>query len=329
MNIYSLREKLNTPHKIVIIPHQKPDGDAMGAAMGLYHFLMQLNHFVAVVTPTDFPAFLKWMPGKKNVEIYPFKKGKCERLISEADFIFCLDFNDVSRCEPLEVFVKQAMGIKIMIDHHTNPVPFEDIRFWDDEASSTCEMIFRLLFEEWKETEKLNQDIAACLYTGLMTDTGSFRFNSTTPKVHDIAAKLMETGMEAYKIHEKVYDNFSENRLRLLGHCLLNCLKVIPEKEAAYFVISKEVTQQFSMEAGDTEGIVNYGLSIKGIRFSTLILEDEDRVKMSFRGKDGYVVNVFAGNFQGGGHIYASGGKSFLSLAETEQKFLTLLHQTE
>ncbi|MBX7241705.1 MAG: bifunctional oligoribonuclease/PAP phosphatase NrnA [Bacteroidia bacterium] len=329
MDIHTLRKALDTPRKIVIIPHLKPDGDAMGSSLGLYHFLIQLNHLVTVITPTDYPAFLKWMPGKKTVEIYPFKKPKCERLIRDAEFIFCLDFNDISRIEPLDKIVGDATGTKIMIDHHTNPVPFEDIQYCDVTASSTCELIFRLLFDEWKEEKYMNQDIAACLYTGIMTDTGSFRFNSTTPDVHRIASRLMETGIAAHTIHEKVYDNFSENRLKLLGYCLLNCLRVVPEKQAAYFVIPKWVTEEYSMEAGDTEGIVNYALSIKGIRFATLMLEDEDRVKLSFRGKEGYVVNVFARNFQGGGHIYASGGKSFLSLAETEQKFLTLLHQTE
>ena len=301
----------------------------MGSSLGLYHFLKDLRQLVTVITPTDYPAFLKWMPGKKQVEIYPFKKMKSQRFIEEADYIFCLDFNDLSRIEPLDSFVAAARGTKIMIDHHTNPSGFEDIRFWDDKASSTCELIYRLIVEEWGEGEHLTQDIAACLYTGIMTDTGSFRFNSTTPAVHRIVAGLMETGMEAHTIHEKVYDSFSENRLRLLGYCLLNCLRIVPEKQAAYFIIPKSVTTEFSMEAGDTEGLVNYALSMKGIRFATLMLEDEDRVKMSFRGKEGFIVNIFAGNFQGGGHIYASGGKSFLSLEETEQKFLTLLHQME
>lgn len=326
--IQELKTYLQTPRKIVILPHQKPDGDAMGSSLGLYHYLKEKTHTVSVVSVTDYPAFLKWMPGKSGVVIMPFKPHKAKSLIAESDVIFCLDFNGLGRINELGPEVKKAKGVKVMIDHHTFPDDFDDIRLWDETASSTCEMIYRLIAEEWEEKDKITEEIATCLYTGIMTDTGSFRFDVTTARVHRVAADLLETGIQVNKIHENVYDTSSENRLRLVGHALLNCMRVLADKRTAYFVISKEDAAKYKMESGDTEGLVNYGLSMKGIDFSIMILEDEDRVKMSFRCKGDFAVNEFAAQyFEGGGHQKAAGGKSFLTLAQTEEKFLLLLSE--
>lgn len=325
-NLQELKKYLETPRKIVILPHQKPDGDAMGSSLGLYHFLKNVHPETSVISVTDYPAFLKWMPGKPTVVIFPFKPAKAKSLIANADVIFCLDFNGLGRINELGAEVKKAKGLKVMIDHHTFPENFDDVRLWDEHASSTCELVYRLIAEEWQEKAQLTPDIATCLYTGIMTDTGSFRFDITTARVHRVVADLLETGIVVNKIHENVYDTSTENRLRLTGHALLNCLRVVPDKKTAYFVISKDDAQRYKIEAGDTEGLVNYGLSIKGILLSVMMLEDEDRIKMSFRCKGDFLVNEFAAkNFEGGGHQKAAGGKSLLSLEETEQKFLHLL----
>lgn len=324
--VSELHAYLQQTRKIVIIPHQKPDGDAMGSSLGLYLYLLQFGHEVQVITPTDYPAFLKWMPGKKNVLVFPFNPVKAKKAIAQSDLIFCLDFNDLGRINELEAEVSKAQAYKVMIDHHTHPKNFDDVRYWDEKASSTCELVYRLIVQEWDDHDKLTPDIATCLYTGIMTDTGSFRFDITKPAVHRAVADLLETGIHAHLIHEQVYDSASENRLRLTGHALLNCLKVLPEKKTAYFLISKADAEKYKMEAGDTEGLVNYGLGMRGILLSVLMLEDEGLVKMSFRAKGDLKVNGFAAeHFQGGGHPKAAGGKSLLSLQETEQKFLSLL----
>lgn len=325
-DIRSLLPALSSPKNIVITTHQKPDGDAMGSTLALYHYLKPLGHHLSAIIVTDYPAFLKWLPGRKEVVNAAFQADKATRLFQKADYIFCLDFNGLGRLNEFADIVKQSKATKIMIDHHTFPENFDDIRFWDDTASSTCEMIYRLIAEEWNDKAGITAQIATCLYTGIMTDTGSFRFNSTTPKVHRIIADLMDTGIEAHKIHENVYDTFSENKLRLWGNAFLNCLRVLPEKQTAYFVISRATALHYHMESGDTEGLVNYALAIKGIDFAAFIIEDEDRIKLSFRSKGDFGVNEFAKKFDGGGHFHAAAGRTFgLTLAETEDKFLSLL----
>jgi phosphoesterase RecJ-like protein len=326
-NLSALKDYIfAAPRNIVIIPHQKPDGDAMGSSLGLYHFLKKTPcASLKVLCPTDYPAFLKWLPGKSEVMIHPFMPHKSPSLIERADVIFCLDYNGLGRINELGEMVKQAKGIKVMIDHHTLPENFQDLQLWDDTAASTCELIYKLIAEEWNAPEMIDATIAKCLYTGIMTDTGSFRFSATRPYTHRVAAALMETGVETHLIHEVVYDNGTESRLRILGFALLHAMKVLPHQGTAYFVISREATQRYNMEAGDTEGLVNYGLSMKGIDFSVLILEDENIVKLSFRSKGEFAVNLFAQHFGGGGHLNAAGGKSTESLADTENKFLELL----
>ncbi|MFN0202439.1 MAG: DHH family phosphoesterase [Bacteroidia bacterium] len=324
--LQKVKQLLGSRKKIVITTHQRPDGDAMGSSLGLYHYLTQLGHNVTVIAPTDFAAFLKWMPSVGTVMIGPFYQEKAKRFFQQTDIIFCLDFSHLSRVGEFDESVRDSPAFKIMIDHHIDPQDFANFQYWDEHASSTCELIYRFICD-LGDRSMINQKVATCLYTGIMTDTGSFRFPATTPAVHRVVADLMETGIETHKIHEAIYDTNSENRIRFLGHCLSNCLTVLPEKRAAYISISKEVAQQFKIETGDAENIVNYALSIKGIDFATMMLENPDIIRLSFRSRGEFGVNTFAANFDGGGHFYASGGRSRLSLVETEQKFLTLLNE--
>lgn len=323
-NFSDIQKRLSTPKKIVITMHQKPDGDAMGSALGLYHYLLQLGHNAVVIAPTDFAFFLKWMPGSGSVMIAPFMPEKSRRFFTNTDIIFCLDFNDLNRLNEFSETVEKSPAYKVMIDHHTFPKDFANFRYCDEKASSTCELIHRFIVEMGHK-HLINKEIATNLYTGIMTDTGSFRFDITTPAVHRAVADLMDTGIETHKIHEAIYDSFSEGRLRFWGHCFKECLRVIPEKKAAYFIVSKEEAQGYKIETGDTEGLVNYALGIRGIEFATLIIENPDVIKLSFRSKGDFGVNIFARNFSGGGHFHASGGKSHTTLAETEAKFLALL----
>lgn len=329
MTLQHLKTYLSVPRRIAITTHQKPDGDAMGSTLGLGHYLQGKGHQVNIIAPTDYPSFLKWLPGRQMVLIAPFQPEKAHRLFRSAEVIFCLDFNALSRINEFAETVAAAKGFKVMIDHHTFPEKFADVDFWDEHASSASELIYRLIVEEWNEKAALTKEISTCLYTGIMTDTGSFRFDNTTPRVHRAIADLMDTGIEAHQIHNNIYDTYTEMRLRLWGYCLLHCLRVLPDKKTAYFVISRKVTTDFMMESGDLEGIVNYGLAMKGIIFASTILEDEGLVKFSFRSKGDFGVVDFAKHFSGGGHFHAAGGRSNLSLEDAEKLFLEVLEQTE
>ena len=322
--IDQLRDWLSTPKRIAITTHQKPDGDAMGSSLGLYHYLCKLNHNVKVVAPTEYADNLKWLPGTDQVVIGPRDPDQANWVFLGADLIFCLDFNHLNRINEFQDIVRESDGKKIMVDHHLEPEGFDDLRFWDASASSTAEMVYRLILE-LGDLDQINEDIANCLYTGLLTDTGSFKFTTTTPAVHQMAASLIGKGVSAQKVHEEIYGKSSENRLRFFGHCFSNCLKVLPEYNTAYMMVEKGVFREFNIKAGETEGLVNYALEIRGVVLGILITENEDIVKLSFRSRSGFASSEFAKNFEGGGHFYAAGGKSKTSLAETEEKLLQLL----
>jgi len=325
-----LKEWLSRPRRIAITTHQKPDGDAMGSSLGLYHYLIQGGHKVKFVSPTPYPDNLKWLPGNKEVMVGPEDPDAANWAFLGADIIFCLDFNHLHRINEFENVVKESEARKVMIDHHLEPEGFDDLRFWDPNASSAAEMVYRML-EELGELDKINQDIATSLYTGIMTDTGSFKFSSTTPRVHMIVASLLETGITALEIHDNIFGNSSENRLRFLGHCFTECLQILPDYHTAYMIVEKEVFKKFNIKSGETEGLVNYALVIQGVNLGILITENDELVKLSFRSRGNFAANEFAKNFDGGGHFYAAGGKSKVSLKETEEKLLSLLeaHKTQ
>ncbi len=314
--------QLDTPKKVVITMHQKPDGDAMGSALGLYHFLVAIGHTVQVISPTNWADFLKWMPGIENVLDYEHNREKAKKIIAETDLLFCLDFNILHRTKHLEQPLTDANCVKILIDHHQQPQE-EAFNFGvsDTSKSSTCEMVYDFIIGSG-HAAALNTQIAECLYTGLMTDTGSFRFPSTTAAVHRAIAHLKEIGLDHTIVHEHIYDNFLEGRLRFIGYALMNRLEVLYEYNTAVMYITSADLNRYDIKTGDTEGLVNYLLTIQGIKFGALVIDRDEERKWSFRSKGSFDVNSFARkHFEGGGHINAAGGRSGEPLEIALEKF--------
>jgi len=308
-NIFS--ELSEGSKKVVITMHQKPDGDAMGSTLGLFHFLIQFNHTVTVISPTNWASFLDWMPGAKNVLDYENNESDSNRLIEEADWIFCLDFNTLSRTKNMEGALLQAKGIKLLIDHHQQPqTEVFSYGVSDTTKSSTAEMVYDFICNAGYQ-DKLNDSIAQCLYAGVMTDTGSFRFPSTSYHVHLMVAELLKRGLNQSIIHQNLFDNFSENRLRFIGNTLLNRMEVFYEYNTALIAITQQDLYKYDIKTGDTEGLVNYPLSIEGIKMAAIIIDRGEERKCSFRSKGSFDVNTFARKyFNGGGHYNAAGGNS-------------------
>jgi phosphoesterase RecJ-like protein len=322
----SLVELLAQPQKIVITTHHKPDGDAMGSSLGLYNYLIQQGHHAKVITPTDYPQFLDWLPGNGDVIIYTENKEKAETLISEAKIIFCLDFNALGRINEMGVSVGKSNALKILIDHHLEPEDFDDYRYWNINACATAQLIYTFIVEELNHKEFINKDVATCLYTGIMTDSASFHLPNTTSAVHRITADLIDAGAVNWHIYDLVYNNSSENRLRFLGICLSQHLEVLREYNTAIITASKEDLEKYGIITGDTEGIVNYALSITGIRLAAFIVERTDKVKLSLRSKGEFPANELCKKyFNGGGHRNAAGGCSNDSLGQVINQFKLIL----
>lgn len=326
--IKELKAVLSQAQNIVIVPHKNPDGDAMGSTLALYHYLTEQGHDAKVIAPNDYPEFLKWLPGDDSVIVFENDQNKAERLIHEASLIFTLDFNALHRAGDMVNSLEASDAIKIMIDHHQQPDDYAKYMYSDVSMSSTCEMVYNFI-EQFGDLEKVNSDIATCLYTGIMTDTGSFRFPSTTSRTHDVVSQLIAKGANNSEIHNKVFDTNSYSRLQLLGRAMQN-LKVIPELSTSYITLSQEELDAFSFKKGDTEGFVNYGLSLKGIMFAAIFIENkqDDIIKISLRSKGEFSVNEFSrAHFNGGGHTNAAGGRSHESLETTVDKFISILPQ--
>lgn len=314
-------------NNIVIVTHWSPDGDAMGSSLGLYNYLLKLKKKVTVVVPNEYPEFLKWMPGDNKVLNHQSEPGKVEAVVKKADAVFTLDFNSYKRIEKLGEVIAVSSAVKALIDHHQQPDKFAEVVYHDVKCCSTCEMVYNLIVGLGHK-KLIDKKIAACLYTGIMTDTGSFRFPSVTSKTHQIIAELISMGAVPSQIHEAVYDTYAYNRLKLIGYSILQKMIVLPGKNIAYISLSEEELQQFNYQKGDTEGLVNYPLTMKGIKLSAFFSEMDGKVKISFRSKGKFDVNQFArANFNGGGHINAAGGKSDLSLNKTIAKFLEIVNQ--
>ncbi len=321
-----LMELLSVPRQIVITTHHKPDADALGSSLALSGYLKKKGHKVQVVTPTDYPKFLNWMVGEK--EVWDFEHtpaAKIKDLLEKAEVIFCLDFSSISRINNFGPMVLESKATKVLIDHHTQPEDFAQLKFWNTGAAATCELVFDLI-SNMGDFDLIDVPIGECIYAGIMTDTGSFRHPSTTRNVHNIIAELIGIGVNASKIHKLVYDSSTENRLRFLGHVLSEKLVVLPEFNTAYIYINKEELKRFHAQTGDTEGFVNYALSIDGIKLAAIIVDRTEMVKLSFRSVGDFSVSQFArDHFEGGGHENAAGGKSDLTLEETVDKFIGLL----
>ena len=328
-DIIAIQNLLATPKKIAIIPHRSPDGDAMGSTLALYYFLLKLNHQPIVISPNDFPNFLDWLPSSETVLIYENDKENCTKIINEAELVFTLDFNALHRTGEMEQVLNKLSAPMIMIDHHQKPDTYATFTYSDTAIGSTCEMIYNFI-SFLDKTALIDKTIATCIYTGITTDSGSFRFPSTTSTTHRIVANLIDLGIDNSEIHNLLFDDNSYNRLQLLGRALQN-MKVFPEYKTSYISLSQKELDEFHYEKGDTEGVVNYGLTIKGINFAAIFIEhrDENIIKISFRSQGNFDVNQFAReHFNGGGHINAAGGKSYESLKATTNKFEDLISKT-
>ena len=322
----ALQGFLEKPKSIVVIGHRNPDGDAMGSTLALAQYLNKKGHSATVVVPNEYPHFLHWLPGSESTYRFDWQNSQSQRAISNSDLIFLLDFNALHRVgSDMQKTLEAYPNDFAMIDHHQQP---EEVTYMysDVEVCSTCQMVYQFI-EMNNDLALIDADIATCLYTGIMTDTGSFRFRSTTSTTHRIIADLIDKGAQNDVIHNNVYDANSYNRLLLLGQALSN-MQIMTEYNTAFITLSTEEKNRFDFQKGDTEGIVNYALSIKGIIFAAIFIEDAEQnlVKISFRSKGDFSVNQFSRNhFEGGGHDNAAGGKSDVSLEETIAKFTSLL----
>ena len=326
-----IEQLLEQPKAILISTHRSPDGDAVGSSLGLAGVLAQFGHEVNVVVPDDYPHFLKWLKGTERIQVFEQDAKKARQLAENAEVIFSLDYNALHRIGDFGEAIAQANAVKIMIDHHQQPDDFPDYMLSDIEASSTAELIYVFL-QNLGWTSKVNKSIAEALYTGIVTDTGSFRFNSTSAHTHRITAELMDAGLQVDEVYNRIFDTNRLERLRLMGYTLSEKLKVIPGKPVAYISLSNEELDRFNFERGDTEGLVNYGLSIEGIKFAAFFREsnESDYIRISLRSKEDVNVNEFArAHFNGGGHVNAAGGRSDLSLKQTIEKFETIVTNTD
>lgn len=326
--VSTLKELLKEPKEVMITTHHKPDADALGSSLGLAGYLKKKGHRVTVVTPSDYPNFLNWMHGNDDVIVYSEKNDELvKRIISESQIIFCLDFSNLSRINEMGEYIREAKGTKVLVDHHLQPEPFADLQFSNTNAAATAEIVYDLI-KALGDGDMVDTNIGECLYAGIMTDTGSFRHPSTSPNVHLIIADLLNVGVKTSNIHRLIYDSSSELRLRFLGYALKEKLVVLREYNTAYFAISAEELKAYDSKTGDTEGLVNYALSIEGIVFAALIIDRSQAVKMSFRSVGDFSANEFArAHFNGGGHKNAAGGMSLDTLDATVAKFESLLPQ--
>jgi len=327
-DISEIKSLLASPKKIVIVTHKNPDGDAIGSSLALFHYLTKINHFVTVITPNDYPDFLKWVPGQDLILKFDSQNSQSVEALNNADIIFTLDFNAFHRAGDMENTLAENKSLKIMIDHHQQPDPYAKYTYSDVSMSSTCEMVYNFI-EMLGDLDHLDSNMATAIYLGIMTDTGSFRFNSTTSRTHRVIADLIDKGAENTFIHNQVYDTNSYNRLQLLG-CALSNLKVLPEYRAAYITLTLNELQKFDYKKGDTEGFVNYALSLDNIVLAAIFIEDAQQniVKISLRSKGDFSVNLMSrSHFEGGGHTNAAGGKSDLPIKETVEKFISILPQ--
>jgi len=327
-DVKAVERLLSERQKIVIVPHKNPDGDAIGSTLGLCHYLNNLGHDAVVISPNDYPRFLKWMPGNEAVVNFEKDNSLAVDLIAQAAIIFTLDFNHLSRIGQMQESLQEAAADFIMIDHHQSPADYASITYSDVSMSSTCEMVYNFIVALGGGQE-ITVDIANCLYTGIMTDTGSFKFSSTTSRTHQVIAELIDKGVDNALVHHRIFDTNSADRVRLLG-CALGNMVLLSEYNTAYITLSQEELDAHNYKKGDTEGFVNYGLTVECIKFAVIFIENKEEgiIKISFRSFGDFSVNAFArSHFDGGGHINAAGGKSEISMEETTERFKDLLKQ--
>jgi len=322
----SIKSILSTKKKIILIPHSSPDADALGSCLALFHFFKN-DHDVSVISPNEFTEILNFLPGSENVIVYEFQKEKSDVLFDEAEIIFTLDFNSLGRAKNVSYKISKSSAKIIMIDHHENPDDYADFMISNSKMSSTSEMIYD--FISYIDSNKIDNNIATCLYTGIVADTGSYRFPSTTSRTLLVGSKLIDYGVDVTQIFESLHNNFQFDRLKLLG-ITINNFKRVEDLPVLYSLITDEDQKSSNFKKGDSEGFVNFGLSVEGILCSVLFLEnkEDELIKISFRSKGDFKVNIFASRyFNGGGHIHAAGGISKLNLIDTEKKFISDIKQ--
>jgi len=321
-----VEELLKSSRKIVVIGHKNPDGDAIGSCLGLANYLKQKGHQLTVIMPNDFPGFLKWIPEANTILIHEKDPIKSNRIIKESELIFTLDFNALDRTGELQESLENSDSDFIMIDHHQDPDNYPIVTYSDVSICSTSQMVYHFI-EALNDLDAINKNIATQLYVGIMTDTGSFRFPATDSTTHEVIAMLIDRGADNAYIHQNIYDTNTPERIKLLGAALKN-LTILSEYNTAFITLSMDELSQHDFKKGDTEGFVNYALSIKGINFGLIFIEgiQENFIKISLRSKGPFSVNDFARNhFSGGGHINAAGGRSNKSLEETITYFISIL----
>lgn len=316
-----IKEKLDSANHIVITSHRSPDGDAIGSSLALCHYLQKKGKQVQIIVPDDFADFLKWLSGAENILLFENNEEQCTELINQADIVFSLDYNNLSRVGEMGDSIANSNAYKVLIDHHLEPSDFADWMLSDITICSTAQLIYQFIVS-LGDTELIDTTIGEGIYTGLVTDSGSFRFSSVDSQTHMIAAELIKKGLDHAKIHEQLYDVNSLDRLHLLGFALNNGLKVLPNIPVAVIALSKASLDEFNPQKGYTEGIVNYALSIQGVTMAALLQEDTSKVKLSIRSTGEVPVNEFAKTyFEGGGHKNAAGGVSYKGFDETVTNF--------
>lgn len=319
-----LKATLQIPKDITIVMHRNPDGDAIGSTLGLYHFLKTFGHTIYLISPSEYPDTFSWMRGVEEIIIYDIEPERTQEVLKRSDIVFCLDFNSLSRIDKVGELIEPLECEKVMIDHHLYPEPFADYMFSDTSASSTCEMVYDVIMN-MDYGSKLDTLIAECLYTGILTDTGSFKY-STSAKLFRIVADLLERGVDDVHLQDLIFNSLKEKHLRLLGHCLHNRMEILDEFRTGIITLTKEDYATFDIKRGDTEGIVNYILKLKNVTMAAFIMEQPTIVKISLRSKGDFSVQEIAKrHFKGGGHKNASGGFSYQSLDATVRRFKSLL----
>ena len=323
-NIAELKEFLKVPRYLTILSHRNPDGDAIGSSLGLYHFLNKFGHTVRVILPSEYPPNFGWMPDAEKITIYDIESDVAKDQLEMSDAIFCLDFNALDRIDKVGEIVNFLEVPKVLIDHHLDPEPFAEYQLSDTTASSTCELVYRFICD-LDEKEALDEPIASCLYTGIVTDTGSFRFG-TSSRLFKVVADLVELGVDDYSIQDKIFNSLTAKQLHLLGHCLARRMEILPEFNTGIIVLTKQDYEDFDIQRGDTEGIVNYLLMVRNVKMAAFITEQPTIVKISLRSKGDFSVQEIARKyFKGGGHKNASGGFSFKPLNWMVHKLKSVL----
>ena len=323
-NIDLLRELLSKPsQKIVVLSHTNPDGDAVGSSIAWGEALRRLGHTVTCIVPNKYPYYLDWMTGISDVVIFKTdSEGRTAAAVSEADVIFCLDFHSLSRLDALgDMIAANTTAKRVLIDHHLDPSEQFDIMFSHPESSSTCYLVYKIIEALWG-AQSVSASQAEVLYVGMMTDTGNFSFSNLTPELYQSLAVLSSTGINIPQIYNNVYNSFTEGRARLFGYTINRKMKLLRKGTVAYMSLTEEEMRRFWFQQGDSEGFVNYPLTIKKMRMSAIFIEHKDFIRISLRSRGAVDVNTFAARyFNGGGHHNAAGGKSFVSMAETIARF--------